>query len=80
MATQTITPARRTSFSKTEGKKSAPVRRNKEIHAMPKTEYENSGISPELQARIEEAEKNCREGRCVTISSIEELDKYFNSI
>ncbi len=41
---------------------------------------ENLTITPALQKRIEEAEKACREGRCVSCSTIEELDSFFDSL
>ena len=37
-------------------------------------------ITPELQARIDEAEKACREGQCVKLSTHEALDKYLESL
>ena len=37
-------------------------------------------IGPKLQARIEEAEKACREGRCVACSTKEEIESYLNSL
>lgn len=41
---------------------------------------EDLTITPELQARIDEAEKNCRDGRCVICSTPDELDRYLDSL
>ena len=37
-------------------------------------------ITPELQARIDEVERACREGRCVTCRDEAELDGYLDSL
>ncbi len=37
-------------------------------------------ITPELQARIGEAENACREGRFVKCSTHEELDRYLDGL
>lgn len=56
-------------------------RRVYSIKQVEKKEEEDDRVymTPELQRRIEEAEKNCREGRCVTLSSHKEIDKFFDS-
>lgn len=37
-------------------------------------------LTPQMQARIEEAERECREGRCVTCRTKEELEAYLSSL
>lgn len=37
-------------------------------------------MTPELRARIEEAEKACREGLCVTCNTKEELHEFLYSL
>lgn len=36
-------------------------------------------MTPEIMRLKEEAERECREGRCVTLRSHEEIDKFFES-
>ena len=56
------------------------IRRKNEIYALIKVGREDLMTTPELQARIQEAELECREGRCVTCSTVEELDTYLESL
>ena len=37
-------------------------------------------ITPELAAEIEKARQECREGRCVTLSTHQDIDRYFESM
>ncbi len=37
-------------------------------------------ITPELQAKIDQARKEYREGRCITLRTHEDIDAYFNSL
>lgn len=37
-------------------------------------------ISPSLQAKIDQARQNYREGKCVTVKTHEELDAYLDSL
>jgi tryptophanyl-tRNA synthetase len=37
-------------------------------------------LTPELKERIEEAERECREGRCVTCKTKDELVEYLESL
>ncbi len=41
---------------------------------------EDLTITPALQKRIDEAEAACREGLCVSCSTTEELDLFFDSL
>ena len=56
------------------------IRRKNQIYALMSVGREDLAISPALQKRIEEAEKACGMGRCVSCSSNEELDSFFNSL
>jgi antitoxin (DNA-binding transcriptional repressor) of toxin-antitoxin stability system len=68
------------SFAKADNGEQVLIRRKNEIYALVKVGREDLMITPELQARINEAEKECREGRCVTCSTHEELNRYLDSL
>lgn len=68
------------SFIKADNGEQVLIRRKNEIYALVKVGREDLMITPELQARINEVEKECREGRCVTCSTKEELDQYLDSL
>jgi len=55
-------------------------RGKKQAYTLVPVNYGDLMITPELQARIEEAEKECREGRCVTCSTMAELDSFLDSL
>ena len=44
------------------------------------TKKADNVITPELQAKIDQARKDLREGRCVTLHTHEDIDAYFNSL
>lgn len=69
-----------TSFTRADNGEKVLIRRKNRIYALVSVGREDLMITPELQARIEEAEKNCREGRCVTCSTPKELDRYLDSL
>lgn len=56
------------------------IRRRNQLYALISIGQENLMISPKLQARIDEAEKACREGRCVECRTKEEIEDYLNSL
>lgn len=56
------------------------IRRKNQIYALISVGREDLIISPELQKRIDEAELACREGRCVTCHTKEELGTYLDSL
>lgn len=68
------------SFTKADNGEQVLIRRKNEIYALVKVGREDLMITPELQARINEVEKECREGRCVTCSTKEELNQYLDSL
>lgn len=55
-------------------------RRGKKSYMLTPVYEDDFMLSPELQKRIEEAEKACREGRCVTCRTKEELETFLNSL
>lgn len=56
------------------------IRRKNNIYALVSIGKEDLMITPELQKRIDEAEAACREGRCVTCSTKDELESYLESL
>ena len=68
------------SFDKANNGEQVLIRRKNEIYALVKVGREDLTISPALQRRIEEAEAACREGRCVTVRSREELQDLLDSL
>lgn len=68
------------SFTKAGNGEQVLIRRKNEIFALVKVGREDLMITPELQARINEVEKECREGRCVTCYTKEELNQYLDSL
>jgi len=55
-------------------------RGKKQAYTLVPVNYGDLMISPKLQARIEEAERECREGRCVSCSTMAELDSFLDSL
>ena len=41
---------------------------------------ESSGITPELQAKIDRAREEQRAGKCIRLTTHEEMDRYFDSL
>ncbi|WP_336525958.1 hypothetical protein [Bacteroides acidifaciens] len=68
------------SFDRADKGERVLIRRKNQIYALMSVGREDLTITPELQARIDEAEKNCRDGRCVICSTPDELDRYLDSL
>ena len=68
------------SFTKADNGEQVLIRRKNEIYALVKIGREDLMISPELQKRIDEAEKACRDGLCVTCNTKDELNSYLDSL
>lgn len=67
-------------FTKAENGEQVLIRRKRDIYALVKIGREDLMITPELQARINEVEQTCKEGRCATCATREELDRYLDSL
>lgn len=68
-------------FDKARGGERVLIRRKKDIFALVRVGGEDELIiTPELRARIEEAEREYREGRCVTCKNREELGALLDSL
>lgn len=68
------------SFDRADHGERVLIRRKNKIYALINVGHEDLSITPALQKRIEDAERACREGRCVSCSTEEELDAFFNSL
>lgn len=68
------------SFTKADNGEQVLIRRKNEIYALVKIGREDLMISPELQKRMDEAEKACRDGLCVTCNTKDELNSYLDSL
>lgn len=68
------------SFIKADKGEQVLIRRKNEIYALVKVGKEDLMLTPELQARIEEVTKECKEGRCITCANKEELNRYLDSL
>ena len=56
------------------------IRRKNSVYALVNVGKGDLEITPQLQQRIDEAEELCREGRCVTCRTKEELEAYIDSL
>lgn len=68
------------SFTKADEGERVLIRRNKQIYALISIGREELMITPEMRVRIDEAEKACREGRCVTCDTADEIENFLNSL
>ena len=67
-------------FARADKGEKVLIRRKNQIYTLASVGREDLMITPELQVRIAEAEKNCRDGHCVVCSNPEELDRYLDSL
>ena len=68
------------SFDRADNGERVLIRRKNHIYALVSVGREDLTITPALQKRIEEAEAACREGRCISCSTNEELDSFLDSL
>ena len=68
------------SFARADRGETVLIRRKNQIYALVSVGREDLMITPELQARIDEVERACREGRCVTCRDEAEPDGYLDSL
>lgn len=83
MATLTVKDFRSNlaaSFDKAANNENVFIRRKNEIYALVKIGNDDLMLTPEMQERIKEVEKSCRDGLCVTCSTKEDLDSYLDSL
>lgn len=68
------------SFKRAYNGEQVLIRRKNQLYALVSVGEEDLTVTPELQKRIDEAEKACQEGRCVTCSTAEEIENFLNSL
>ena len=68
------------SFTRADEGERVLIRRRNKLYALVNVGEEELLITPEMQRRINEAERECREGRCVTCRTKEELEAYLESL
>lgn len=68
------------SFARADSGEPVLIRRKNQIYALVSVGREDLMITPQLKARIEEVEKACREGDCVSCGTKEELENYLDSL
>lgn len=68
------------SFTRADKGERVYIRRKNNIYALVNVGREDLLITPEMQKRIEEAERECREGRCVTCRTKEELETFLEAL
>ena len=68
------------SFTRAGNGEQVLIRRKNEIYALVKVGREDLMLTPEMQARIDEAEKACMDGLCVTCNTKDELNSYLDSL
>ena len=68
------------SFARADNGEQVLIRRKNKIYALVNIGREDLMITPELQARIDEARKAYREGNCVACHNKEELKSFLDSL
>lgn len=68
------------SFARADNGETVLIKRKNQIYALVSLGRQLLMITPELQARIDEVEAACRQGRCATCATSEELDNWLDSM
>lgn len=68
------------SFARADNGETVLIRRKNQIYALVSVGREDLMVTPDLQTRIDEAEKACQEGRCVVCRTKEEISALLNSL
>ena len=83
MNTMTVSGFRRNmaaAFNKAAEGENVMVRRGTQVFAIVPVSDDELTITPELQAKIDKARAEIKSGKCVTLKSHEDIDKYFDSL
>jgi len=67
-------------FNKAAEGENVMVRRGTQVFAIVPVSDDELTITPELQAKIDKARAEIKAGKCVTLKSHEDIDKYFDSL
>lgn len=68
------------SFARADKGERVLIRRRQNIYALISVGKEDLELSQHLQARIAEAEKECKAGQCVTCRTPEEIESFLDSL
>lgn len=68
------------SFTRASNVEPVLIRRKNEIYVLVNVGREDLILTPELQARIEEAMAEIKAGNCTTLRSHEDIDAYFEAL
>ncbi len=68
------------SFQRADNGERVLIRRRNKIYALVNVGTEDLMLTPELQARIDEARNAYRNGECVACHTTEELEAYLDSL
>lgn len=55
------------------------IRRNRKAYKLEPVEEENT-ISPALQAELDKARREIEAGDCITLNSVEDINRYFENL
>jgi antitoxin (DNA-binding transcriptional repressor) of toxin-antitoxin stability system len=83
MNTMTVSGFRRNmaaAFNKAAEGENVMVRRGTQVFAIVPVSDDELTITPELQAKIDKARAEIKSGKCVTLKSHEDIDRYFDSL
>ena len=67
-------------FNRAQGGEKVLVRRKNDIYALIHVGREEMAVTPELQAKIDKAEQEYREGKCIECTTPEEITQFLKSM
>ena len=68
------------SFDKAANAENVLIRRNNEIYALVKVGHEDLLLTKDLQKRIDDVHLAYQQGKCITCSTLDELDSLLNAL
>lgn len=69
-----------TSFNRVDAGEQVFIRRRNQLYTIVPVQPKENVITPELMAEIEKARQEIREGKCITLRTHEDVDRYFESM
>ena len=69
-----------TSFDKVDAGEQVFIRRKNQLYTIVPVKEEELSITPELAAKIEKARQQFHDGKTISLSSHEDIDRYFESM
>ena len=68
------------SFDKAANAENVLIRRKNEIYALVKVGHEDLLLTKDLQKRIDDVHQAYQHGKCITCSTLDELDSLLNAL